>query len=349
MLLLSGLLQFLLFGLILDLNWEFGAFFRLVQVRKSWRGEGSVLDNVEVLTVLIAFKNERQNLPGLLEDLKSLGSGIKVIWIDDHSSDGGGEWLKNLGEDVMFSRGEGKKAAIATGLDEVVTRKVWLLDADVRVGGKVLESLNRGAERSDVVIGWAPVNEGPAWLRLENAVVAKWSLQAVLWGVGYTGWGRNMVVEKRLLKEVLQETKWDAGWDDRLVVKARNPKFASDLGEASWVSTSGGEGWFEQKKRHRKGGAVHIPKVLIFFLFFLSSTKFMGGAFLIFNLPWWNITAQYWFVPIIIWMIAKGSNAFHLFRQYKVHWTMVFFEPFIICFWGLLSVLGSKNMRKWKS
>ncbi|WP_303311242.1 glycosyltransferase [Hymenobacter sp. BT730] len=108
----------------------------------------SVLDiDLPKLSVLIAARNEAENLPGLLQDLEAQtlpAAQFEVIVVDDHSSDATASLVRQSAEQVPFKlrllpladdpkQGTGKKAALEAAL--TVAQAPWIVctDADCRV------------------------------------------------------------------------------------------------------------------------------------------------------------------------------------------------------------------------
>jgi biofilm PGA synthesis N-glycosyltransferase PgaC len=113
----------------------------LKAVRQS-RSKNYTIDTHASLTALIPFRNEESNLPLLLADLSSMAgdiSQLRILLIDDHSSDSSRDtirpWLDSeLDVRLVSNSGEGKVAALNTGLREVDTEYIITLDADIRLG-----------------------------------------------------------------------------------------------------------------------------------------------------------------------------------------------------------------------
>ena len=89
------------------------------------------------LSIVIPFRNEVQHLPALLDKLYQLPVEIAVYWIDDHSDDQVQKWLSdNIPNHHIFlkNNGQGKKAALATGIEKIPESN-WILtiDADAQL------------------------------------------------------------------------------------------------------------------------------------------------------------------------------------------------------------------------
>jgi len=102
------------------------------------------------VSVLIPARNEAENLPQLIDDLKAQKSGsveLEVVVIDDHSEDDTRlVCIEAFGPDDRFSiislkEKSGKKAALSEGMRVTSGELVVTLDADVRVGSEWLECL----------------------------------------------------------------------------------------------------------------------------------------------------------------------------------------------------------------
>lgn len=92
--------------------------------------------------VLIAFRNEENNLKtsaeSLIRQANENDTIRRVTWIDDHSTDNGRAVLEQILKEqdplrfrILSSDGQGKKAALRTGLKQVESEVVLTLDADV--------------------------------------------------------------------------------------------------------------------------------------------------------------------------------------------------------------------------
>jgi len=106
-------------------------------------------------TVLVPFRNEEANLPGLLSDLLKQDYPrdlLEIILIDDHSSDHGAELVASYGKQVKIIRlsdtAMGKKAALEAGV--AASQAEWILttDADCRLPKGWVSSLIRVGQGS---------------------------------------------------------------------------------------------------------------------------------------------------------------------------------------------------------
>lgn len=98
-------------------------------------------DNSIKITVVVAVRNEANNIGGLLEDLAKQtypASLFEVIIVDDHSTDNTvnrvEEFSSSFSLRLMRSNGQGKKSAVTTGVEAAMGELVVSTDGDCRVG-----------------------------------------------------------------------------------------------------------------------------------------------------------------------------------------------------------------------
>lgn len=138
----------LVFTLFLTRGW--------LKVKKS--DYASVDGELQKISVIIPFKDEAHNIPYLLQSISYRDlSGIELIFVDDHSSDGSVELISEFFP-VLTSAGRGKKAALKTGMESTSHDWVWQLDADVLLPNDFFQNLRKALSihKDSSVIG-APV------------------------------------------------------------------------------------------------------------------------------------------------------------------------------------------------
>jgi glycosyltransferase involved in cell wall biosynthesis len=117
------------------------------------------------LSVVIPIYDEEENIPSLLEQLRSalkrLGLRYEIIAVDDGSRDNGAAVLKRYAAEipelkiVRLRRNSGQAAAIMAGLERATGEVIVTIDADLQNDpddiAKLVAKLNEGY---DVVSGW---------------------------------------------------------------------------------------------------------------------------------------------------------------------------------------------------
>lgn len=136
------------------------------------------------LSIVIPALNERQALPGLLEEIgvtcASLGRSWEAIVVDDGSTDGTIELVEDLAASrseirgVRLRRNFGKSAALAAGFENSAGRVIVTIDGDGQDDPAdipaLLEALEDGA---DLVSGWKRNRRDP-WTRRAASRVFNW-------------------------------------------------------------------------------------------------------------------------------------------------------------------------------
>lgn len=135
----------------------------LFHLRKKQNLPGNT-ESVEAATVVIAFRNEKSNLDAIftcLEKQQLAPSQFELVFVDDHSTDGGKEILEKriknsmLDAKVYSLQGKtGKKSAIELGVSRANQAKIVTLDADCKVGENWLSSMMHAlSENVSMVLG----------------------------------------------------------------------------------------------------------------------------------------------------------------------------------------------------
>jgi glycosyltransferase involved in cell wall biosynthesis len=111
------------------------------------------------LSIVIPVYNERGTVDEILKRVGSIAQDKEIIVVDDGSTDGTTEWLKESageGVQVLFhQKNRGKGAALRTGFEKVTGDIVIIQDADLEYDpgeyGRLIEPILDG--RADVVYG----------------------------------------------------------------------------------------------------------------------------------------------------------------------------------------------------
>ncbi|ASB48935.1 glycosyltransferase [Alkalitalea saponilacus] len=121
----------------------------ILLLRYGWCSKAEI-ENKDVncdlfISVIIPFKNESDHLPWILRQIEkqSLPSKkFELILVNDHSTDDWQQRILNLPNlKIINSRNFGKKAAIATGIDQAQGQYIVTTDADCVMGEEWLESI----------------------------------------------------------------------------------------------------------------------------------------------------------------------------------------------------------------
>ena len=138
-----------------------GAFIWLTILAAPWRPWSTAeaihtaprekMEDLSSITVLIPARDEAEVIGKTLAGLAMQGEGLKVVLVDDQSTDGTSLIAKNTsGIDLLIVHGEtppagwsGKLWALNQGLEHVHTDMVLLLDADIELKPGLLLALTK--------------------------------------------------------------------------------------------------------------------------------------------------------------------------------------------------------------
>ncbi len=155
------------------------------------------------LTLIVPFRDEAVHLPGLVRDLLAQdypGEKWRAIFVDDHSRDGGRFLLRELlsvsahMQCIQLEAGrEGKKAALAAGMEVAESEWVLQCDADCRVGPQFISLHARAAASGRAEFYAGPVTTAGTLKNLAAAFerLDLLSLQAA--GAGSFAYGRPLM------------------------------------------------------------------------------------------------------------------------------------------------------------
>ncbi|MEM6726314.1 MAG: glycosyltransferase [Bacteroidota bacterium] len=257
------------------------------------------------VSVILCAKNEAENLKlHLPAILNQIYPSFEVIVVDDQSSDGSQELLKQLQKQHPKLKiltigqeedsGAGKKYALSRGIQSAQYEVVLLTDADCQVASpnwitRMVEGLTPG---KDIVLGYGPYTKTTGWVnrftRFETVYAAIQYFSFASWGMPYMAVGRNLAYRKRLFEEIggfkSHETVI-SGDDDLFIRDAANPFNVSLVQDTeAFTYSASKENWrsyLRQKSRHIST-SIHYRPLIKFLLTALSMSHFaFFGWFLI--------------------------------------------------------------------
>ncbi len=268
------------------------AFCLLVQVYYSLRYFGGLIQyrsqepthREEIpVTIVVAARNEADNLPLLLQRLKSQDySNYEVIVVNDRSEDGteailktfSGQFpkLRYINIDMLPDGWNGKKHALKRGIEAARNEVILLTDADCVPKSDHWVSEMSGAfdKKTDFVLGFSPYEEKPGFLNHFIRFETLWTgIQYLSFAIAhkpYMGVGRNLAYRKRIfLNDGFKNTQHITGGDDDLLVNAFANKSNTEImidqsaqcisvPKKTWAS------YLTQKTRHLSVGKEYRQK-----------------------------------------------------------------------------------------
>ncbi|MDQ7039269.1 MAG: glycosyltransferase family 2 protein, partial [Aquificota bacterium] len=143
-----------------------------------------------MISVVIPAYNERDNVEPLYRKLKSvldrLDEDYEILFVDDGSTDGTFEVLKNIADRdrkvkvIRFRRNYGQTAAMYAGFDHAKGDVIVTMDADLQNDPedipRLLEKIKEGY---DIVSGWRKDRKDPLISRKIPSWIANWIISKV--------------------------------------------------------------------------------------------------------------------------------------------------------------------------
>jgi dolichol-phosphate mannosyltransferase len=137
------------------------------------------------VSVVVPIYNEVESLPQLIEaiatSLNATGLNYELICVDDGSTDGSAQLLKELAlthsnlRAVLLRRNYGQTAAMAAGFNYALGRAIVSLDGDLQNDpADIPELLAKLDEGYDLVCGWRINRQDAAVTRLLPSKIANW-------------------------------------------------------------------------------------------------------------------------------------------------------------------------------
>lgn len=235
----------------------------------------STLSRTKPVSVIIAAKNEKENLQAYLPLILNQQHDVfEVIVVDNFSSDGTSEWLTSYQHKrlkVIHHEGEkGKKAALKTGIESAKYEYLLFTDADCKVNSEDWISLMVSAfkPKTEFVLGFGAFFTSNTLLnkliRFEGLLNATQYFSFALNGSPYMGVGRNLAYLKSTFTKAngfTEHQKVLSGDDDLLVnqmATAENVEIMID--QKSHMISEGEWNWhsfYRQKRRQLSAGIYY--------------------------------------------------------------------------------------------
>ena len=306
-------------------------------------------------SILIACRNEVRNLPHLFSALDKLDyphAKYEVIIVDDASSDGSGELLRNYAETssqvkIFFlnTKSElykGKKAALKKAAETAQYDILLFTDADCLPDKNWLLSYNHFFDdKTGMVVGYSPEHSANGFVQFTQIFNA--GLYAATIGLGspFSCSGRNFAIKKSLFQQIGGYDSFRdnlAGDDKQLLNLVVKNKFTVAYNNLAPVYTASTDKLLDQQKRRYSKFAQHRPifklTAVLIFLFYV-------------NLPWFIFTQpvylSYYFLALILFWLSN----IHLHRE-KFHFRDLLYCLILPYYMIFYSIWGMFSQWHWK-
>lgn len=309
------------------------------------------------VSVIICAKNELENLKrNLAVVLEQKHPVFEVILMDDHSSDGTFQFVKELQKKYKhlkyfkasdsIKNKEGKKAALAEAISKTSFEKILLTDADCRPSSlSWIEIISAHfTSKNEIVLGIGQYTPVGNWhdnlIQYETIITAFTYLGFALKNKAYMGVGRNLAYSKAIFKpEYFAKDNLASGDDDLLIQKATKPNNTTICVETKAQtfseSPSSYKKWISQKQRHFSTAFSYKPYIkisLVLLKLSFYTPNFIVLLFLALNYHTAlviSIAAIRWLFWLIIFSRLKEKLGF-THRIYLLPWYEFYFCLFDI-------------------
>jgi biofilm PGA synthesis N-glycosyltransferase PgaC len=163
------------------------------------------------VTVIVPFRNEEAFIERIANALatQTVAGDWEVIFVDDHSDDRSLEKLRMLIDTLPFGRariliseGEGKKAALTTGIKNATGEVIVSTDADCTMGTRWLQSMSSFFQNPGVhlVAGGVRIStdrRAGVWQAMEFSALIGTGAATLGWGVATMANGANLAFRRQ--------------------------------------------------------------------------------------------------------------------------------------------------------
>lgn len=296
-------------------------------------------------SVIVACRNEEENLPRLIESLKKIEydkSKYEIILVDDNSWDNTWQIMQASGLKCLkaeYTYGlRGKKAALQTGAMQAKYDYLALTDADCVVPPDWLSSYNRFFEENTaLVVGYSPEVTKDFWQKMKYKATALAFAATTGLSMPYSCTGRNLALRKKHFFAVggyLKLKKFLAGDDKYLLQLFAKAKYSIHYNFDTSVLTFPAKQKKEQDKR-RYGKFLH-SRFIILWLGFCMGVFLLFLPYLVFKRPWYLI---YYALSVdLVWFV---NDMFHQEKHNYKEFLLAPFLPYLIAFFTIKGFFSS--------
>lgn len=305
------------------------------------------------ISLVIPFKNEKDNLPNLLSSLSKLDynpTKFEIIFVNDNSTDGSDILVKNysLNNSTIINANEknlpGKKGALEIGIKQSKFDIIAITDADCLLESDWLKSISKKISQGyDLVFGYSPlitnkslISKVSAYENLRNYIL--YILLAQL-KIPFGATARSIAFKKSTYDEVsgYSNTTETLSGDDDLFIREclkNNFKIGFFLDNNSYVYSYPSESfkeYFKRKSRHTKTSHYYLIKHKIILGIWYSVNAlssfiiFLSPLSIYFSIPFFT---KIFFDLLILRQLRK--KIYHDFNFIEIIYLEFMYQVFVV-------------------
>jgi len=262
------------------------------------------------VAIVVAARNEEQNITNLLEDFSHLDYPIDqldIVIADDRSSDNTWSIIEDYSDQYSHIRGihiqkessdmTPKKYALTQAIGQSNSEYILSTDADCRIPRRWVKSmvcyLDSG---SGIVVGASSIDDSDStpfvhYQMIDFLALVAANAGASRWGFSWTGTGQNLAYKRSAFEEIdgFHPVKNRVSGDDMYLVQAisKNHKSTFNADAGSFVKTKAVSSIFtflSQRIRWSSNSRMAAKTDRLFLLFllnaFLLNTGILTGSFI---------------------------------------------------------------------
>ncbi len=329
----------------------------------------NVNNSLENASVIVAFKNEIQNLPSLITSLQNQLLDVnkfEVILVNDYSDDNSLELAKSLISNTQNFKvinnkyKQGKKNALKTGIEESKNEILVFTDADCIPNKEWLQTIIKHFDDdTQIVYGFSPFLTGKSFInkicRYENLFTSILMKSFHNLEFPYMSFGRNFSYRKSLFYKLgeFKEIEHSISGDDdlffQLAIKYKAKAKLMTEPESivfSKCNLSFKE-FFNQKSRHISASRYYLPEIKASLGLIYGSNILLN----IFIIPSFFSLDLFLITFVLLNVLIKTFLVIVFIRKIKVQYPLLII-PFIDFIYNLLLVtIGIRSRLKivqWK-
>ncbi len=323
------------------------------------------------VSIIIAARNEEDNLPNLIDDLINQEYPLEkfeIIIVNDRSSDSTQNILAEASENYSFIKNikidkeskemAPKKNAIDIGIKESRGEIILATDADCRVGSLWIASMAYSLiNRNGIIIGYSEIENKAGtffekYQKLDFLAILVANAGAAGWNHYWSGTGQNLAYYKKDYLKIggFKPVKDEISGDDMYLVQAisRLKTGYVHIDPNSHVKTEAMKSikdFINQRIRWSSNSKSNFKNTPFFFMFLIVS--FFENLLILFSIILFKKGLLMWGIKITIdgIIILFGSRLFEKSFDIKTYFVWAILQPFYIPFVG---TLGLFNKFSWK-